>query len=398
MTCDLHSTCGVSYRTYAAYKAHVYRHHVNQLHTKEKPIENASYFRQDTSEQQLNQDSHAKSHRIDNDMEENLVNDGNDDDDGDDYDDGEGVDDSDRDDDGGSDDEEITYGSFSNDILIDSSNSNIKKNSIDQLDVSMSDSDEDNDPLSVLNIKKSFGLFILQLREEFCLPKSITSSISNYIVSLLRNLTSILEQKVVRLDCENILPTASSRTTIETSKKFIELETVQHTTNDICSTLEHITKNEYQFLNFCNQYFNYTPPKEIVLSGPGENLESGYFIPIDQTLKSMLCHSNTYAQIVDHMKQQQEATINDNDLMFSFRDGSYGSNIDDSSLLIQLYIDEIGVTNPIGARKGQHKLMMIYFSLEDIPDQYRSKLDHIHLLAICESSILKVPLIYNTIR
>jgi hypothetical protein len=89
------------------------------------------------------------------------------------------------------------------------------------------------------------------------------------------------------------------------------------------------------------------------------------------------------------VKQQQEATIKDNDLMFLFRDGNFGSRIDDNSLLLQLYADEVGLTNPIGAKKHQHKMFMAYFSLEDISDKYRSQLEHIHLVAICESDILK---------
>ena len=90
------------------------------------------------------------------------------------------------------------------------------------------------------------------------------------------------------------------------------------------------------------------------------------------------------------MKQQQESVFKDEDVMFSFRDGNYGFRIDDDSMLIQLYADEMGLTNPIGTKKDRHKIFMIYFSLEDITDQYRSQLDQIHLVALCESVIIKV--------
>jgi hypothetical protein len=74
----------------------------------------------------------------------------------------------------------------------------------------------------------------------------------------------------------------------------------------------------------------------------------------------------------------------------SSRDGCYGSKIDDDSLTIQLYLNNTGLTNPIGAKKDQHKLSMMSFSLEDMPDQYRSQLDFIHLVGLCQSKILKV--------
>ncbi|CAF1634129.1 unnamed protein product, partial [Rotaria magnacalcarata] len=88
--------------------------------------------------------------------------------------------------------------------------------------------------------------------------------------------------------------------------------------------------------------------------------------------------------------EKKEATIKDDDLMFAFLDGDYGSRIDDDSLFIQLYVDDIGLTNPIGVKNDRHKMFMVYFSLEDFPDQYRSQLEQIYLVAACESGILKV--------
>ena len=76
--------------------------------------------------------------------------------------------------------------------------------------------------------------------------------------------------------------------------------------------------------------------------------------------------------------------------MFSLREGNFGMRIDDESLLIQLYIDDIGLTNPIGPKKDRHKMTMVYFLLEDMPDKHRSQLQSINLLAICPSDSVKV--------
>jgi hypothetical protein len=76
--------------------------------------------------------------------------------------------------------------------------------------------------------------------------------------------------------------------------------------------------------------------------------------------------------------------------MFSIRDAYHGIRLDDDHILVQLYLDDIGLTNLLGSKRDQHKMTMIYFTLEDIPDQYRSKLDFIQLVGICESRILKV--------
>ena len=39
-TCDLSNTCGVLYRTYSAYKSHIYRKHSSELHSQEKLTSN----------------------------------------------------------------------------------------------------------------------------------------------------------------------------------------------------------------------------------------------------------------------------------------------------------------------------------------------------------------------
>ncbi len=103
-----------------------------------------------------------------------------------------------------------------------------------------------------------------------------------------------------------------------------------------------------------------------------------------------MCSQAVLVQILDNVQQQRIAVTNDDDLMLSSRDGCYGSKIDDDSLTIQLYLNNTGLTNPIGAKKDQHKLSMMSFSLEDMPDQYRSQLDFIHLVGLCQSKILKV--------
>ncbi|CAF3937425.1 unnamed protein product [Rotaria sp. Silwood1] len=87
--------------------------------------------------------------------------------------------------------------------------------------------------------------------------------------------------------------------------------------------------------------------------------------------------------------------------MFSFRNGSRGENINKKTFLIQLYVDGIGVTNPIGPKKDQHKLTVIYFTLEDIPELFRSILQCINLVTICYTKYLnddtKIKKIYEPI-
>ena len=95
------------------------------------------------------------------------------------------------------------------------------------------------------------------------------------------------------------------------------------------------------------------------------------------------------AETLHNINQEKRATEFDDDLIFSFRYGVFGGRLDDDSLMIQLYLGGICVTNPLGAKKDSHNLSMIYFFVEDVPAEYRSKLDYIQLMPICSSIILK---------
>ncbi|CAF4440556.1 unnamed protein product, partial [Adineta steineri] len=120
-----------------------------------------------------------------------------------------------------------------------------------------------------------------------------------------------------------------------------------------------------------------------VLSAGGDS-DFGYFIPIENSLSLILSSQQLCHEILANSHKQQTLTNLDNDLMFSIRESYHGLALDNNHLLIQLYIDDIGLTNPLGSKRDRHKMSMIYFTLEDIPDTYRSKLDFTQLVAICE--------------
>ncbi|CAF4612021.1 unnamed protein product [Rotaria magnacalcarata] len=211
--------------------------------------------------------------------------------------------------------------------------------------------------------------------------------ISDYIITLMQNIEIILEKKA--FDCY-----ANSHSSVSTSfrkenKKIIEFDHVKNTFNDIRDKIKSITKNEYQFIKQCEDYFDYNSPEEIVVSSPNEFPENGYFLPVDKTLLSMLKYQPFITRILENIQNQHTAAEHDDDLMFSIRNGHHGNRLDQDTLLIQLYLDDISLTNPLGSKRDLHKLCMVYFTLEDIPDECRSKIDFIQLVGICESKFLK---------
>lgn len=340
ITCNLSLSCGVSYNTYAGYKSHIYRHHFDQLRVSDNKIDvfESSYIN-NSSTFDPNNDNGANHSADDTD---------------------------------------------------DFNTTNEDEDNMDPINLFDLISDQNVDSISILDIKKSFALFMLQLREEFLVPKNTINSISTYIVTLVNHLHSLFEQKIIPNDVNAIGNISLTKSTSGSTKVYLDIDTIKNTINEVCYAVESVTRNEYQFQKFCEEHFFYRPPTEIILSNPGEATQVAYFIPIDETIKLILRNDCVINHIFDNMKEQREKVFTDEDLMFSFRDGHYGDRIDDDSLLVQLYIDDIGLTNPIGPKKDKHKMSMIYFSLEDIPNQHRSQLEHIHLVGICTSGTIKV--------
>ena len=149
ITCDLNQSCCVLYRTYAAYKSHVYRRHLAELKSKEKC---------------------AKMDIIvtDNGQESN----GN---------------------------ENVKIGMSNDDINSDSDSlafdDGLETDFI-YPSVSLNLSDNDKNYSEILTtLKKGYMSFVLQLREEYLLPKTVMNIISTSIATLIQQVQLLLKIK-----------------------------------------------------------------------------------------------------------------------------------------------------------------------------------------------------------
>lgn len=350
IVCDLTQTCGTMYRTFSAYKSHVYRCHQDELNAVRHQPANIHLQADDVQHQQAAEEIYFNSFQSDSDEETSGASGGHD------------------------------CADFQQQI-------DVEWRRFEEI-FKTDDGDGDDDVPSN-SIMKSYVLFILQLREEFFLPKSTMNTITNFISALIERLGVLLRENA-RVSSLNTC--SSSSASSESYDQLISLRFVEEQFRDIVQGIQAATKNEYRFAQHCRDSFGYEPPIEITTTNGNstEEFQKSYYVPIEKTLLRILSDDHIFSRLAQHVDEERRSTRLDDDLMFSFRDGDFGTRIDDDSLLIQLYLDDIGVTNPIGAKRDSNKLTMVYFSLEDMPEEYRSKLDFIHLLAICNSKVLKV--------
>ena len=98
------------------------------------------------------------------------------------------------------------------------------------------------------------------------------------------------------------------------------------------------------------------------------------YTPILGTLKSMFRHTEVCEAFL-------QAKHNEEGIHKDICDGSYYKNNilfsqKKHALQIQLYFDEFETANPLGSKKGIHKLSCIYFILRNLPPKYNSVLWH----------------------
>lgn len=73
----------------------------------------------------------------------------------------------------------------------------------------------------------------------------------------------------------------------------------------------------------------------------------------------------------------------------SFYKNDYFFKNNRNSLAIILYINKLGIANPLGSNTTKQKLYMLYWTLGNIPPEFRSTQDAIQLLGIVKTSIVK---------
>jgi len=99
-------------------------------------------------------------------------------------------------------------------------------------------------------------------------------------------------------------------------------------------------------------------------------------------------HDDVGAEVQKHARQPCSDVLED------YIDGSaYSSHPlfskDPSAVRLHMYIDEFEVCNPIGSRKGVHKLTAIYYIIRNVHPKYWSQSSVVHLALLARTQIIK---------
>ena len=125
-------------------------------------------------------------------------------------------------------------------------------------------------------------------------------------------------------------------------------------------------------------------------SVPGSDVQNFrcefHYVSILETLKTYLQQPDVWASC--QQKQSSGGMLHD------FTDGRMWQNSTvhsdcDMYVRIHLYSDEFELCNPLGSRKGEHKICAFYFLVGNLETKYWSLLSNIHLAILCKFKHVK---------
>ena len=335
--CLLDPTCGSVYTTFESYRSHLNRYHQDLLNDYDVPIFNT-----------LNENEQTPSLLLSN---GNIVQDEED-------------------------ERNAVQESLDEEEMETFEDIGSNENNLDwPLSTCLISEEDDIEPFTINSFEKYYTRFLLDLREGHLLPQNIIQSITSYFRTMLETLFKIIQQQVA-----------------PSSAGLIPLADIEKLLLQIKTTISNISKNDYQFSKHCAKYFGYVPPLKIKLN---DQDDYGYYVPIERSIKNLLNKPDVINYLVENLDENMRETRKDPDLMLTYRDGTAAKDNPTlihypNSFLIELYSDGIGITNPIGPKKDEHKLTLYYFLLEDLPDLVRSMLQSIGLIGICPTKHLSL--------
>jgi len=222
------------------------------------------------------------------------------------------------------------------------------------------------------NIQNHCVSFVLSLREKHMIP----SVVQEEVVSSMKHLLSS-----TLTDYRDVIHTQLSQDNVTMSEELrSSLDITRH-----CESLTKNVESEYALLRYLKETNKIVLPQTLVID-ESKPKQSFQYVSIIDVLKSILSHDD----IVDHFTSRKQRS---DSIMEDFCDGSlfksdtfFLENL--SALSIHLYSDEFEVCNPIGAKKGKHKIVAFYYTVGNFHPKYRSQMRWIFLALLVRQQYL----------
>lgn len=192
----------------------------------------------------------------------------------------------------------------------------------------------------------------------------------------------------------------------------IELEESEKTSN-ILTNIEKLkgvlpsVNTEYRIRKLYEQHPLFVKPvplplstrHEITLRNEGDGNvvrivskeNNAYYVPIEKTLRALL-HDKDFFDIIfnpDEDDSGNEGVYSSFRTAQRYLQNPAYSDPARKTILLQIYLDGLGITNPLRGASSIHNSGLFYFTILNLPSRFNASLDNVHTLAVCNSLDLK---------
>ena len=236
---------------------------------------------------------------------------------------------------------------------------------------------------SLENVTKKYADFLNRLAFHHMVAQTTIDIVVKEYLSLITK-TNEIKKKLVKevLLGENVSNSTINRimAIFDNDESIIALE-----------QLNSAFKRESFLLN----NFKMVPPTEIVLNQEevkkGAKKESYQYISILESMAIFIQDPT----VIELLEEVGNTEVNSREIIYKdVKDGTLYKDLpyfkeNPDALVGLIYSDGIEVVNPLGAGKGRSKLVELYWTIADIPKEYRSKVDSINLGIVVQEKLLK---------
>lgn len=129
--------------------------------------------------------------------------------------------------------------------------------------------------------------------------------------------------------------------------------------------------------------------KSIRLQGAAGKDETYAYVPLLDNLQTILRKNDFFSQNAADGSKPEDllADVVDGDIYSSHK--FFPGNRPANRIMLQFYLDEFEICNPIGSKRGIHKLTAVYFAVLNASPQKCTKVSNIHLAIMAPSASVK---------
>ncbi len=214
---------------------------------------------------------------------------------------------------------------------------------------------------------------VLSLREKHQLPSSVHSSVVSNVQHLL--MSSLTDYKNVisgHLEKAGVVLNDELKTCLDIEKQ--------------CDSLGKHVESEFTLLRYLQHNQQIVMPRSVVIddSKPKQTFQ---YVPILEVIGKVLSHADIVAHFRDRVSRSDnvledvcDGTVFKSDAFFE---------LNPQALRIHLYTDEFEVCNPIGPKKGRHKMVGFYYTIGNFHPKFRSQTRFIFLAILVKYKYLQ---------